>query len=429
MFIGHKLLLRDMNKTEKEKTLYFGFITELYYSFMDLKKPSQLDQINEWFPSFLIEVIDDDKKEEPEYIDTEYKINVRKFNDSIYAGGSSNRVTQIAGRLIGTARSNAEKERKTAELIRKHIARRLIREYDLIELLQKNVYDHLSLIPEEKEEEFFGILINLIFELTEARRNMSEYEKDSEPFPFEDYVFEELIYNVAYQLHLYTFEGMVNAYMWLLLGGFLRNEVGTVLKMYHSGFVAINRQLSEKDTLEDKLNYFFDTDSYEATYTGDDLNKRFPGITWICDNPECEEILDYQDGFDDHLEYWQCRSCGHINKIDIQDVYENTEAYLNGEDPIDPKDFEAALNERKKQLDIKEKISLKDAIDIVERRSYKKVKMYVPYNDGYLLVVETDTTYGKIEDYLYFVDEKGNASLINPESVERYNDLEFCEVN
>ena len=178
------------SETRSARSLYFGNITELYYSFMGLKKPSQLDQINEWFPGFLIEVIEDGKKEEPEYIDTEYRINVRKFNDSIYAGGSSNRVTQIAGRLIGTARSNAEKERKTAELIRKHIARRLIREYDLIELLQKNVHDHLSLVPEEKEEEFFGVLINLIFELTEARNKMSEYEKDSEPFPFEDYVFE-----------------------------------------------------------------------------------------------------------------------------------------------------------------------------------------------------------------------------------------------
>lgn len=414
---------------EKDYYLSLGKITDLYYSFFSLKKPSQLDQINEWFPSFLIEVIDDEEKTEPDYIDNEYKLISHRVNGSLYAGGSSNRVTQIAGRLIGTARSNAEKERKTAELIRKHIARRLIREYDLIELLQKNVHDHLSLIPEKREEEFFGILFNLIFELTESRNNMSEYEKDSEPFPFEDYVFEELIYNTAYQLHLYTFEGMANAYMWLLFGGFLRNEVGIVLKMYHSGFIAINRQLSEKDTLEDKLNYFFDTDSYETTYTGDDLDKRFPGISWICNNPECEEILDYQDGFDDHLEYWQCRSCGHINKIDIKDIYENTEAYLNGEDPIDPKDFEAALNERKEQLNIKDKISLKDAIDIVESRSNKKVTMYTPYDNGFLLVVETDTTYGKIENYMYYVDENGRASMISPQSVDEYDDLEFCEVS
>ena len=224
--------MKNIINSDKEKTLYFGNITDIYYFFLDLKKPSQLDQINEWFPGFLIEVIDDGEKEEAQYKDTEYRIEAHRINNSIYSGGTSNRVTQIAGRLIGTARSNPEKERKTAELIRKHIARRLIREYDLIESLQNNVHDHLSIIPEEKEEEFFGILINLIFDLTRSRNAKSENDKDSEPFPFEDYVFEELIYNVAYQLHLYTFEGVVNAYMWLLLGSFLRNEVGTVLKMW-----------------------------------------------------------------------------------------------------------------------------------------------------------------------------------------------------
>ena len=421
--------MKNIINSDKEKTLYFGNITDIYYFFLDLKKPSQLDQINEWFPGFLIEVIDDGEKEEAQYKDTEYRIEAHRINNSIYSGGTSNRVTQIAGRLIGTARSNPEKERKTAELIRKHIARRLIREYDLIESLQNNVHDHLSIIPEEKEEEFFGILINLIFDLTRSRNAKSENDKDSEPFPFEDYVFEELIYNVACQLHLYTFEGVVNAYMWLLLGSFLRNEVGTVLKMYHSGFISINRQLSEKDTLEDKLNYFFDTDSHEETYSGDDFNKRFPGITWICDNPECEEILDYQDDFDDHLEYWQCRNCGHINKIGIQEIYENTESYLNGEEPIDPAGFEAALKERKAQLDIKDQISLDDAIKIVESRSYKKVVLYTPYNKGFLLVIETDTTSGMTEDYLYYVDEKGIVSLISPDAVEGYDDLEFSEVD
>ena len=55
--------------------------------------------------------------------------------------------------------------------------------------------------------------------------------------------------------------------------------------------------------------------------------------------------------------------------------------------------------------------------------------MYTPYNNGFLLVVETDITYGKIEDYLYYVDEKGNASLINPDTVDEYDDLEFHEIN
>ena len=87
------------------------------------------------------------------------------------------------------------------------------------------------------------------------------------------------------------------------------------------------------------------------------------------------------------------------------------------------------MKERKAQLDIKDQISLDDAIKIVESRSYKKVVLYTPYNKGFLLVIETDTTSGKTEDYLYYVDEKGIASLISPDAVEGYDDLEFSEVD
>ena len=62
----------------------------------------------------------------------EYKICAYKDEKGFYAGGSSGRVTQIIGRLIGTAKSNQEKGRKDAELIRKHISNELVKDFDLI---------------------------------------------------------------------------------------------------------------------------------------------------------------------------------------------------------------------------------------------------------------------------------------------------------
>lgn len=341
----------NVKKGEKKKKIYlsFGNTVELYYAFINVKTPRQLDLIEEWLPGFLVEVLDDEKAE-PEYIDHQYRLLVHRVNGSIYAGGSSGRVSQIVGRLYGTARSNLEKERKTAELIRKHIARRLITDFDSLESLQNNIIEKLSVIEEDRLEEFHGLLINTVIDLAIARSEMSDDEKDSEPFPFEDHIFDALIYNTAYQLNLFTEQGLANAYLWLLLGGFLRNEVSLLINMYHSGFVAINRKPSERNDLIDKLNYMFNPDEYCSTYEGDDLYKRFPGITWKCDNPECEAILDYQPGFDDHLHEWQCRECGHINRIEIDSIYQNEEDYLEGRDSVDSDDFEAALAERQDEL-------------------------------------------------------------------------------
>lgn len=334
--------------------LSFGNITNLYYSFIHSKTPKQLDKLAEWFPGLLVVERNSNHLDEPEYVDHEYRIYADKDkNGSFYSGGTSNRVTQIVGRLIGTARSNQEKGRKDAELIKKHIARQLITDWEHIESLQNNVYDHILKIEESRLLDFRGLLINTVFDLAEKRSLMSEEEKDNEPFPFLDHVFDDLIYNAAYQLHLYTEEGMVKAYLWLLLGGFLRNEVSVLTNMFHSGFIAINRKPSETGSLLDKLNYMFDPDEYCATYEGDDLDKRFPGITWLCDNSDCEAILDYQPGFDDHLEYWQCRECGHINKIEINQIYENEEDYREGNDPVDPDNFNRALEEQKKNLNNK----------------------------------------------------------------------------
>ena len=115
--------------------------------------------------------------------------------------------------------------------------------------------------------------------------------------------------------------------------------------MYNTGFEAIHRKLSETGELADKLNYLFYPEDYYSVYEGDDENKRFPGVTWICNNPKCRDNLNDQVGFDDYLPYWQCRKCGYINPIDVQEIYENEEDYRNGI-PVDPEDFIKALDGR-----------------------------------------------------------------------------------
>ena len=127
--------------TSRKQTLCFGDVTELYYSYKNLKKPRQLDLIDQWLPGILIFPRANSKHEEPEYIDKEYIIVAdRDDKGSFYSGGTSNRVTQIVGRLVGTARSNKEKGRKDAELIRKHIASLLVTDFRYMEKHQLQMY-------------------------------------------------------------------------------------------------------------------------------------------------------------------------------------------------------------------------------------------------------------------------------------------------
>lgn len=330
--------------------LRLGHVLDMYYSIMNQKAPRQLDLLDEWFPDFIVTEREEQEKKEPEYVDREYTIYASRYNGSLYSGGYSGRVSQILGRLIGTARSNQEKERKTAELIQKSIVRILIYDSDATEILQGVVHGHLVELNDDQLNQFHHDLVTLVWNSCVNRYEKEQYDRLNEPFPMDDEVWDDLMYNVGYQLHLFTLDGLVNAYLWLLLGALLRNEVGRVVRMYHSGFSAVNRQQSETGFILDKLNYLFFPEEYQSTYSGDDLDKRFPGVSWQCD--ECGDILDSQEGFDDHLPVWQCRRCGHLNKIDFSAINSNTEDYINGmhfsEEDID--DFNRAIRERREQI-------------------------------------------------------------------------------
>lgn len=408
-----------MNNKETHKSLYFGKVAEIYYSFVNVKTPKQLDQINDWLPGVLIFPRVNSEHKEPEYIDSEHIIDADYDNDCFYSGGTSNRVTQIIGRLVGTARSNQEKGRKDAELIRKHIANLLITDFRYIEKLQNNTEEMLDKIPEDRIQDFHYEVFNYMCDLVDSRNAMSEEERVDESFPFDDYIFEDLIYNVAYQLHLFSYEGLINAFLWLLLGGFLRNQVGSLLKMYHSGFIAINRQLSELGTISDKINYLFNHEEYYSTYDGDDVDSRYPDTTWRCD--KCGAILNQQEGFDENLSEWKCKDCGTINKIDLSVIYENEEDYLNNR-PVDPKDFKRAVETKEKEIKEYEKddaeVILQDVIAKLEKTVHRKVTDYAKTDNGYVLVVEVSSDKRGIsqpfQNCIYLCDRWGNIEIAPP---------------
>lgn len=334
-----------------ERELRFGKIVSIYYEVQGVKMPSQIEVIHTWFPELIvtIDVSDGKSKIKAYYEDREYLIHAVKYKNKIYTGGSSTRIAQILGRLMGTASANKEKERKTALLIQKHVADCFIKDMTLTPRLKENVQQLLNGLNDEQKNELYQKLINLIFELATERKKQDDYEQKTELFAMDDESFDGTIYNAGYQLQLATYSGLCNAYLWLLSGSLLRNEIGRVVRVYDSAFIAVNRQFSESNNLEDKLHYLFFSEEYEYTFDGDeeDLNHRFPDVEWYCD--QCNAHLNEQPGFDDHLPEWRCTKCGFINKLDITEIYDNNEDW-NNHKHIDIQKFNDSIEKRKKEI-------------------------------------------------------------------------------
>lgn len=329
--------------------LRFGYVSEMYYNVVSLPMPKQLDLIHTWFPGLIVEIREGDgkQKEEPVYDDQKYTIFASRYHDYLYAQGDK-RIAQITGRLVGTAKSNYEKERKTAELIQKHVSRRIVNEMDPVIRLTEHTAFMIGQMNEEQLNTFHHILYDFCIDLAEKYDGMDEWEKDNVPFPMDNETIDQIIYNTFYELLKYTFDGVVNAYQWLLTGSLLRNETGRITRMFNSSWVPRNKAHSELGTITDKLKYLLFSEEYESYYTGDDLEKRFPGIEWYCD--ACEAHLNEQDGFDDHLDAWQCRKCGHINRIAFEEIFDNDDDFQNGILRHTEEEFQQAVENRKKDL-------------------------------------------------------------------------------
>lgn len=328
--------------------LRFGTAVKLYYDAVQMPVPSQLELLDRWFPSLLVSEIESDgqTKRDAEYNDRLFTVEAVKYHGSFYAGGSR-RVSQITGRLTGTAKGNPEKERKTAAMIQKHLAAELSTDLSLIPVLQKTVLERVELMDEVQCGRFYMSVLNYIDDLIQSRDARTEYELLDELFPLDPEVFEGILYNTVYQLVKQTDQSVANGFLWLLLGGLLRNEAGRVLRLYDSSFIPVRRQSSQDGTLRDRLMYLIAPEQYESFYEGDDLDRRYPGIEWYCDR--CGAHLNEQPGFSDADPLWRCTACGYENRIEADVIFDSREDYHNQIRPMSEEEVHRAVEERKQQ--------------------------------------------------------------------------------
>ena len=205
----------------------------------------------------------------------------------------------------------------------KHITRVLCEDWSRFEAFLNHIGEMILRMDEDQLNEFLNRLLDFIRELALARDEMSESERDGEPFPMDDEIFDAAVYNAAYQLNLCTVDGLVQGYAWLLLGSLLRNECGRITRRFDSSFNEVNRMPSEEPDLISKLDCLFFPEDYEYTYDGDDFESKYPDIHWQCD--ACGTSLNSQEGFTDRYGKWQCRFCGYVNDIDEEHIYENND--------------------------------------------------------------------------------------------------------
>lgn len=324
--------------------LRFGKVVCPFYDAAGIRVPKQLDLLDSWFPGLIVceDKSDGETKTPAVYCDREYMIHALRYHGKLYAGGST-RISQICGRLIGTAGGNREKERLAAELIQKHVSLLFLQDMTLTPRLKEHVSEQIGTLSEEALPAFYEAVYELMWDLAETRQATDPYDRNTEPFPMDDDVFDGVLYNCGYQLALFSWSGLVCAFLWLLVGSLLRNETGRVLRMYDSSFIAVHRQASETGELTDKLHALFCPEDYYYTLDAEDkdLRHRFPDIEWYCDG--CGAHLNEQAGFDDRLPAWKCTSCGTENRLDVSEIYENAEDAKNHVRPVDPAKFMDAV--------------------------------------------------------------------------------------
>jgi hypothetical protein len=213
-------------------------------------------------------------------------------------------VTQIIGRLIGTAKKGIEKERKTASIIQERIAGELANDITRINEVRLTVIALFESLSEPELERFYLTFANYINAVVARREAISERDKELELFPMNDEIFYDLMNCVIDEWNKDELEPKVNSVTWLLLGALLRNRISRLTYVYDSAF---NLRRAQPAAIRED-------EDFEYYYEGDDLDKRFPGIEWYCDR--CGEHLNEQEGFDDHHHIWKCTNCGYKNAID-----------------------------------------------------------------------------------------------------------------
>ncbi len=329
------------NKPTIPNELRLGYIASLYYEEVrEVPVPKQIEVLDAFFKGFIVEEIPSDgqTKQNAFYDDLKGRIMAVRYQGS-YHTGQSKRVTQIIGRLIGTAKKGIEKERKTASIIQEKIACDLANDDSHLNDVRRGVVDLFMGFSEAEWERFFMTFADYINAVVAHREATDERDRELELFPMNDEIFYDLMECVINEWNINTLESKMNSVTWLLLGALLRNRISRLTYVYDSSF---NLRRAQPATLRDD-------EDFEYYYEGDDLEKRFPGIEWYCDR--CGEHLNEQEGFDDHHHIWKCTNCGYKNAIEVRNIYDPDDYEVNGGQPTVPDKFFKALKERTDELD------------------------------------------------------------------------------
>ena len=321
--------------------LRLGCIASLYFEEVrDVPMPKQIEVLDTFFKGFIVEEIPSDgqTKQNAVYNDIDGHIKAVRYQGS-YHTGQSKRVTQIIGRLIGTAKKGIEKERKTASIIQERIAGELANDITRVNEVRLTVIALFKSLSEPELERFYLTFANYINAVVARREAISERDKELELFPMNDEIFYDLMNCVIDEWNKDELEPKVNSVTWLLLGALLRNRISRLTYVYDSAF---NLRRAQPAAIRED-------EDFEYYYEGDDLDKRFPGIEWYCDR--CGEHLNEQEGFDDHHHIWKCTNCGYKNAIEIRNIYDPDDYEVNGGQPTVPDKFFKALKERTDELD------------------------------------------------------------------------------
>lgn len=319
------------------RDLRIGIIGQLFYDeVLNQSVPRQLQLLDDFFPGLLVQEIPAEpgrKKTNAQYSDADRMILAARYKSGYYTG-SSTRVIQILGRLIGTAKGSVEKERRTAGMIQDRAAGDLATRPDLMQALRDSWSVRFYEMSEEALDRFVDIFSDYINGCVAKWKGMSADERDQELFPFREEVFLDLMNALIFEWNQGFTDSLANAFTWLILGALLRNEVSRLIYVYNTDF---------EPRREHPIH-----EGMEAYYEGDDLDKRFPGIEWYCDR--CGAHLNEQAGFDDFCHIWKCTACGFRNTIEVEEIYDSDEDYQAGR-PTDKNMLYRALRERADQLE------------------------------------------------------------------------------
>ena len=106
------------------------------------------------------------------------------------ASQQSRRVTQLLGRLTGTAKGSPEKERAAASAMQKRMASDLCHNQEAILFYRNHIAQLIYDLDEDQLDRFCELVPEYMNEVIDRRERQTVAEREGEPFPIDDDIYE-----------------------------------------------------------------------------------------------------------------------------------------------------------------------------------------------------------------------------------------------